>query len=42
MRMDDRLSLVQRDVTAHADHFMLTVDGNLLLENIWYSYSTLP
>src|SRR4029077_11343464 len=31
MRMDYRLSLIERDVTAHADHFMLTLDGNLLV-----------
>src|SRR6266849_6980991 len=29
--MDYRLSLIERDVTAHPNHFVLTVDRNLLV-----------
>src|SRR6266446_4264625 len=29
--MDYGLSLVERDVTAHPNHFVLTLDGNLLV-----------
>src|SRR6478609_10214584 len=29
--MDDGLSLIERDIAAHADHFVLTVDRNLLV-----------
>src|SRR5207302_9118323 len=29
--MDNRLSLIERDVTAHPNHLVLTVDRNLLI-----------
>src|SRR5438105_12806874 len=31
MRMHYWLSLIERDIAAHADHFVLTVDRNLLV-----------
>src|SRR5262249_49326378 len=31
VRMYYRLPLIERDVTAHPDHFMLTLNGNLLV-----------
>src|SRR6266480_5100817 len=31
MRMDDRFSLIESDVTAHPNHFVLTVDRNFLV-----------
>src|SRR5438552_12315057 len=31
VRMDYGLSLIERDVTAHPNHFVLTLDGNLLV-----------
>src|SRR5207237_1785625 len=30
--MDYGLSLIERDVTAHPNHFVLTLDGNLLVD----------
>jgi hypothetical protein len=29
--MDNGLSLIERDVATHPNHFVLTVDGNLLV-----------
>src|SRR5260370_38862067 len=31
MSMNYRLPLIERDVTTHSDHFMLTLDGDLLV-----------
>jgi hypothetical protein len=31
MHMQRRLSTIERDITAHPDHFVLTVDENLLV-----------
>jgi hypothetical protein len=31
MRMDYGLSLIERDITDHPNHFVLTIDGNLLI-----------
>ena len=31
VRMDYRLSLIERDIAAHSDHFVLALDGNLLV-----------
>ena len=31
MRMDYGLSLIERDVTTHPNHFVLTMDGNFLV-----------
>src|SRR5260221_4821942 len=31
VRMDYRLSLIERDIAAHPNHFVLTVDGNLFV-----------